>query len=48
MTLNELLIAYLLFALSGAVTMIFIIFLPSIKIIAHLEPNHPILHPMGY
>ena len=48
MTLNEILIAYLLFALSGAVTMMLIIFFPAIRIIAQLEPNHPILHPMGY
>ena len=48
MTLNEILIAYLLFALSGAVTMMLIIFFPAIKIIAQLEPNHPILNPLGY
>lgn len=48
MTLNEILIAYLLFVLSGAVTMMMIIFFPAIKIIAQLEPNHPILHPLGY
>ena len=48
MTLNEILIAYLLFVLSGAVTMMLIIYFPAIKIIAQLEPNHPILHPLGY
>ena len=48
MTLNDILIAYLLFVLSGAVTMMLIIFFPAIKIVAQLEPNHPILHPMGY
>ena len=48
MTLNEILIAYLLFVLSGAVTMMLIIFFPALKIIAQLAPNHPILHPMGY
>ena len=48
MTLNEILIAYLLFALSGAVTMMLIIYFPAIRIIAQLEPTHPILHPMGY
>ena len=48
MTLNEILIAYLLFVLSGAVTMMLIIYFPATKIIAQLEPNHPILHPLGY
>ena len=48
MTLNEILIAYLLFALSGAVTMMLIIFFPAIKIVAQLQPNHPIVSPFGY
>ena len=48
MTLNEILTIYLLFVLSGAVTMMLIIFFPALKIIAQLEPNHPILHPLGY
>ena len=48
MTLNEILIAYLLFVLSGAVTMMLIIYFPAIKIIAQLAPNHPIVSPFGY
>ena len=48
MTLNEILIAYLLFVLSGAVTMMLIIYFPAIKIIAQLKPNHPIVSPFGY
>jgi len=47
MTLNEILIAYLLFVLSGAVTMMLIIYFPAIKIIAQLAPNHPLMWPFA-
>jgi len=45
MTITEMLAAYGIFAVSGAITMIFIIYLPAIQIVRKLEPNHPLLWP---
>lgn len=39
--------AYGIFAVSGAITMIFIIYLPAVQIVRKLEPNHPLLNPMA-
>ena len=47
MTMIEMLAAYGIFAVSGAITMIFIIYLPAVQIVRKLEPNHPLLNPIG-
>ena len=46
MTLDEFMIFYLAFAMSGAVVMVIAIFLPAMKMVEELEPWHPILHPI--
>ena len=43
MTITEMLAAYGIFAVSGAITMIFIIYLPAIQIVRRLNPQHPLL-----
>ena len=47
MTITEMLAAYGIFAVSGAITMIFIIYLPAIQIVRQIEPNHPLLWPIA-
>lgn len=46
MTLDEFMILYLAFALSGAVVMIITIFLPAMKMVGEIEPWNPLLHPV--
>ena len=47
MTITEMLAAYGIFAVSGAITMIFIIYIPAIQIVRKIEPNHPLLWPIA-
>ena len=46
MTLDEFMILYLAFAMSGAVVMIITIFLPAMKMVEEIEPWNPLLHPI--
>jgi len=47
MTMIEMLAAYGIFIVSGAITMMFIIYIPAVQIVRRVEPNHPLMWPFA-
>jgi hypothetical protein len=47
MTIEELMVGYLLIAIAGGVTLVWSIFVPAIQIVKQLDPRNPVLIPFA-